>query len=247
MLAATAAAEDRHAWFRNLRRVAQQTLRQAAPARRFGRILDCGAGTGRNLDWLGDFGQPVGVELTPLAVAVGRAKGRPLIRGSVTHLPFADGTFDLATSFDVLYCLDDHAERQALSEMYRVLAPGGLVLVNVCALEILRGAHSALTHEVRRYTRRQLAERLTSARFQVERITYTNAALFLPTLASRGLERLSGRAEHASEGDLTVPSPIVNRALNVVLWSEAQLLKRVNLPVGTSVMAVARKASGGPA
>ncbi len=241
MLAATAAAEDTHAWFRGLRRNAQRLLTTAARGRPFPRILDCGAGTGRNLDWLADFGRPIGVELTPLALSAGRAKGRPLIRGSVTALPFAEATFDLATSFDVLYCLEDASERQALAEMWRVLKPGGVVLVNAAALDILRGSHSTLTHEVRRYTRQRLTERLVSAGFAIERVTYTNMILFPPTLGVRGWQQLTGRAAEASDADLAVPSRPVNAVLDLCLTAEAALLSVMNLPIGTSVMAVGRK------
>jgi SAM-dependent methyltransferase len=241
MLTATAASEDAHAWFRGLRRVARQMLDEAARDQRLDRIVDCGSGTGRNLDWLADLGRPVGVELTPVGLQAGRKKGRPLIRGSVAALPFADTTFDLATSFDVLYCLDDATEAQALLEMWRVLRPGGIVLVNAAAFEVLRGSHSTLTHEVRRYTPRSLTQRLTTAGFTVERVTCTNALLFLPTLAVRGFQQLTGRAAEPSDADLAVPSAPVNAVLNWELTLEARLLKLMNFPFGTSVMAVGRK------
>lgn len=241
MLVATAASEDTHAWFRGLRRVARQMLDSALGGRAIDRIVDCGSGTGRNLDWLAGFGRPIGVELTPVGLAVGREKGRPQVRGSVTALPFPDAVFDLATSFDVLYCLDDAAERQALREMWRVLRPSGLVLVNAAAFEILRGSHSTLTHEVRRYTPRGLSERMTAAGFAVERVTCTNALLFLPTLAVRGLQQLTGKADEPSDADLAVPSPPVNAVLDWELRLEASLLKFVNFPFGTSVMALGRK------
>lgn len=241
MLAATAAAEETHAWFRGLRRTAHRLLLDATRGRPLGRIVDCGAGTGRNLDWLAAFGEAVGVELTPLAIDVGRTRGRRLVRGTVTTLPFPAATFDLATSFDVLYCLDNESERQAIDEMWRVLKPNGRVLINAAAFDVLRGSHSALTHEVRRYTRQRLRERLERAGFTVERITYTNMTLFLPTLAIRGVQQLTGRAAEASDADLTVPSPVVNATLDAILRVEAAALGVVNLPVGTSVMAVARK------
>jgi SAM-dependent methyltransferase len=241
MLEATARAEDVHYWFRGLRRHAQQMLRAAAPGQRLGHIIDCGAGTGRNLDWLGHFGFAVGVELTPAGLAVGQARGRRMVRGSVTALPFADTTADLATSFDVLYCLDDASESLALREMWRVLKPGGLVLVNVAALDILHGSHSTLTHEVRRYTRARLRERLERAGFRVERLTFTNMSLFPPALAVRALQRLTGRASEASDADLAVPASPVNGVLNTILTAEAAILSRTNLPIGTSIMAVARK------
>jgi len=92
---------------------------------------------------------------------------RPLIQGTVTQLPFADASAALLTSFDVLYCLDDASEQAAVREMWRVLRPGGLLLVNVAALEILHGSHSTLTMEVRRYTKTRLRQLLAGAGFMM--------------------------------------------------------------------------------
>jgi SAM-dependent methyltransferase len=241
MLEATAKAEDTHYWFRGLRRHARRLLDRAVGGRALSLVVDCGAGTGRNLEWLGDFGPAIGVELTPVALEVGRARGRRLVRGTVTALPIADASADLATSFDVLYCLDDESEARALAEMWRVLRPGGLALVNVAALDVLRGAHSTLTHEVRRYTRRRLAGRLERAGFVVERLTFTNMCLFPPAFVHRALERLTGRASEPSDADLRVPPAAVNAALNALLTGESLVLAAANLPIGTSLMAVARK------
>jgi SAM-dependent methyltransferase len=244
MLAATAAAEDAHYWFRALRRNAEALLRKAAPTAPLRRILDCGAGTGRNLDWLSRYGDAVGIELTPAGLAVGRAHRRRLVRGTVTALPFPDGLFDLATSFDVLYCLEDQAEAEALREMWRVLRPGGLALFNVAALDVLHGSHSTLTAEVRRYTKARLRSRLLGAGFVVTRLTFANMLLFPPALAVRTLERLTGRAERASEADLQVPRGLINAILDWGLTVEHAWLRAANLPIGTSLMAVATKPEG---
>ena len=245
MLEATARAEDAHYWFLGLRRVARQMLTTALDGARPRRIIDCGTGTGRNLDWLHAFGDVVGIDRSPTGMAVARSAGRRVVQGVVNALPFKDGCADVATSFDVLYSLPDEIEKKALAEMRRVLAPGGIVLVNAAALDILHGSHSTLTMEVRRYTRRRLASRLTDAGFQVERITYTNATLFLPALAVRGLERMTGRDAQPSEADLTTPHALVNGTLNAALTAEAAWLRVANLPIGTSVMAVARKPRAG--
>lgn len=241
MLAATARAEDHHFWFIGLRRFAKQVLDGAAPAGGAGVVIDCGAGTGRNLDWLEAYGAAVGVELSPAGLAVARAAGRRMVRGSVAALPFADGAAGLVTSFDVLYCLDDDVERQALREMHRVLRPGGLALVNAAALDILHGSHSALTREQRRYTPARLRRRLEAAGFRVERLTFTNMTTFPVTLAVRGFDRLAGRAGTASEADLRVPVRPVNAAFNVALAGEAMLLRAVDLPIGTSLLCLARR------
>jgi SAM-dependent methyltransferase len=246
MLEATAAAEDQHFWFRGLRRNAQRLLTTAlGSGRRVDRIVDCGAGTGRNLDWLRSFGPVVGIELSPVGLRVGRAHHRPLVRGTVTQLPFRDAMADVVTSFDVIYCLDDASEQQAVREMSRVLKPGGVLLVNVAALEILRGSHSALTMERRRYNREKLRSVLAGAGFQIERMTFTNMATFPVTLAVRWVERVTGRADTASESDLRVPAAPINRAFDAALIVEHALMSVIDLPIGTSLMCVARKPGRG--
>jgi SAM-dependent methyltransferase len=244
MLEATARAEDRHFWFTGLRRHARQMLDRALGGRSVRLIVDGGSGTGRNLDWLQAYGPAVGVERSPVGLAVGRVHGRRLVQGTVTALPFANESADVATSFDVLYCLDDASEAQAIAEMWRVLRPGGVLLVNVAALEILRGSHSTLTHEVRRYTRARLTASLERAGFVVERITYTNMTTFPITLAVRLADRLTGRDAVASDVEFTVPPAPVNAVLDASLAAEAGLARWMSLPVGSSVMALARKPAG---
>ena len=241
MLEATAAAEDRHFWFRGLRKNARYVLERALGSERDGLIVDCGSGTGRNLDWLSTFGPVVGIEQSPTGLRVGREHGRRMIPGSVTHLPIRSGSARVVTSFDVLYCLDDIAENQAVREMFRVLSPGGVAIVNVAALDFLRGSHSTLTHEQRRYTTERLRTLLEQAGFAIERITYANMVTLPLVVAVRLGERLTGRADTASDADLRVPAAPVNGTLAALLSIEHAMLRAVNLPIGSSVLAVARK------
>ena len=71
------------------------------------------------------------------------------MRASITDIPFASGTFDLVTSFDVLSTLDDAMEQRALAEIRRMLRPGGALIVNTAALRFLRGQHAVFASEVR--------------------------------------------------------------------------------------------------
>jgi len=241
MLEATARAEDRHFWFIGLRRHARQMLDAALRGGTVHVIVDCGTGTGRNLDWLQQYGLAVGIERSAVGLRLGRARRGRLVQATVTALPVATASADLVTSFDVLYCLDEASEAQAVGEMFRVLKPGGIALINVAALDILRGAHSTLTHEVRRYTRTRLGARLEQGGFRLERLTYTNMATFPITLASRLADRLTGRAAKGSAAEFTVPPAPINAILDAALAVEAGLARFVNLPVGSSIMAIARK------
>src|SRR5262245_3373454 len=174
LLRATAEAEARHFWFRGFRAFVTPLLREAARRRPGGlaRLLDCGCGTGANLTLLNQFGRAYGFDLSPVGTRIGRQSGRTLIaRASVAAAPFPSAAFDIVTSFDVLYSLDDATERAAIGEMFRLLKPGGFAVVNVAAMESLRGDHSVLSHEIRRYGRADLRSRLVAAGFAIERIT----------------------------------------------------------------------------
>jgi SAM-dependent methyltransferase len=240
LLEATARAERDHFWFNGFRRFVQPLLADAVKSRPNPLILDCGCGTGNNLTMLRRYGRAIGLDITWSGLAYAQRNGeRQVVRASATSLPFPSSQFDLVTSFDVLYAFDDQMERDALNEMYRVLRPGGQIIVNVAALRILTGNHSVLGGEKRRYHRRELAEHLERTGFTVLRITYTNFTL-LPIVAGvRFLQRLAGHQESTAE--MTVPAAPINSSLSGVLAVEAAALRVMNMPLGSSLLAVARK------
>ncbi len=246
LLRATAEAEARHFWFRGFRAFVTPLLRQAVAGRsRTGatRLLDCGCGTGANLALLNRFGRAYGFDLSAVGVRIGRQSGRTLIaRGSVAAAPFPDASFDVVTSFDVLYSLDDRTERAAIAEMFRLLKPGGHAIVNVAAMESLRGDHSVLSHEMRRYSRPDLRSRLEAAGFSIVRITYTNFALFIPMVIARTLQRWRGlREERDAQQEITVPVEPVNALMSGLLMLEGFWLRVFNEPAGSSLLCLARK------
>src|SRR5262249_19239016 len=116
LLRATARAEARHFWFRGFRAFVTPLLQHAAAGRTDARLLDCGCGTGANLELLGRFGHAFGFDLTEIGLQIGREAGRTrLARASVTAVPFPTGAFDIVTSFDVLYSLADPDEAVAIA------------------------------------------------------------------------------------------------------------------------------------
>ena len=244
LLDATARAERDHFWFHGFRRFVAPLLAEAAAGRTDLRILDCGCGTGNNLQMLRRFGHAAGIDITFSGLAYARRQGERLVaRASAFTLPFSADTFDLVTSFDVIYAFDDRQAAAALSEMHRVLRPGGHLLLNVAALPVLRGNHSVLGGEVQRYTRRGLRRHLERAGFQIRRLTYTNASI-LPIVAGvRFAQRLAGHRE--SNAEMTVPAAPINAALSGLLALEASALRVMDMPLGSSLLALARKA--GPA
>ena len=116
-------------------------------------LLDAGCGTGNYTRALaGRVGRITAVDLSTsmLAVAEGKlqreeAAGRVAFReGSITDLPIADGSLDGVMFNQVLHHLEDGADSgypghgKAVAEAFRVLRPGGVVVINICTHEQLK-------------------------------------------------------------------------------------------------------------
>lgn len=237
LLELTSRAESSHFWFRGFRRFVTPILDRAAGGRTSLSVLDCGCGTGHNLRQLSRYGATFGVDLTTAGLAIARRTGRPLARADATRLPFSSRVFDVVTSFDMLQCVSDDVG--AVREIARVLKPGGHFAGSVAALEILHGDHSVLSEEVRRYTRGSLTRLLRHGGFEPVVTRYAFASLFPFMLVVRALQRMRGA--RATGREITVPGAPVNWALTRMVCAEAALASRVALPVGTSLLFLAKK------
>jgi SAM-dependent methyltransferase len=242
LLRATAKAEATHFWFRGFRAFVRPFIQEAVAGIRSPRILDCGCGTGANVEWLGGFGATCGFDLSEVGLHIARERGPTrLARASVTAVPFRGELFDLVTSFDVLYSLDQPDEHAAVAEMRRVLKPGGRIVVNVAAMKGLAGNHSVFSHERRRYTRASLRRLLIDNGFLIERLTYTNGSLFVPLAIIRAAQRWRGLSSEKEAQDITVPAAPINAALGALLQVESVWLRRFDEPFGSSLLCLARK------
>jgi len=101
------------------------------------RLLDVACGTGRTLHQLARTHPALrlyGVDLSPAYVRIARRRLEriadvALAVENAEALPYADATFDLATSVYLFHELPRNARRNVLRELYRVVRPGGLVVI----------------------------------------------------------------------------------------------------------------------
>lgn len=207
------------------------------------RILDCGCGTGSNLEMLRPYGTAIGFDLSRVGTEFAKAHGHRVARASISRMPFQAATFDLVTSFDVFQVIADDIEQAGIREMARVVKPGGWLLLHVAALEILHGKHSVLSEEKRRYTSKTLRALVEGAGFAIERITFDHLTLLPLMLPVRLWHRFTAQdgVVAAGESEITVPMAPVNAALSALVSLEALALKAVDMPIGASLMCLARK------
>jgi SAM-dependent methyltransferase len=231
-------AEDRHWWYRGRRTVLARVLEDLSLPTG-ARILDAGCGSGRNMVELARFGNVSAVELSATSVELARGRGAgEVVEGSVLEMPFADASFDLAASLDVIEHLEDDVG--ALRELRRVVAPGGCLLATVPAYQWLWSGHDEVNHHHRRYTRRALARAGERAGWSEMRTTYFNSLLLPVAIVLRVLERFSSRPTESSL-DLWVPPEPINWLLERPLALEAALIgRRGRIPAGLSLLTVFR-------
>lgn len=184
-----AAIEDRMWYFRALHRHIADALERRLEAGSV-RVLDAGCGTGGLIRRLGP-NHPAwrwaGVDLSPLACGLARERvpAAEVREASVTALPWGDAAFDAVVSADVLYHVEDDAA--ALREFFRVLRPGGTVVINVPAYRWLWSYHDVAVQSQRRYGRGELIAKLAAAGFIGVRTTHWNALPFPLVVARRKL------------------------------------------------------------
>jgi SAM-dependent methyltransferase len=107
-------------------------------------VLEIGCGPGRDGEAIAAAGfEYTGTDLSPGMVEVARATGLDARVASATDLPFDDHSFDAAWSMSTLMHLDDAELDRALSEVARVLVPGGLFAVGMWGARELTVGHLA--------------------------------------------------------------------------------------------------------
>lgn len=231
--------EDTHWWFTARRAIVKRFLQANLPSSHGLKVIDVGCGTGGMLPLLAEFGHDVtGLDTSDdaLKFAQTRAPSARLLKGQLPDGLPAGEQFDLITAFDVIEHIPDAVS--ALKVLRGALTPNGRLVVTVPAFQFLWSDHDVLNHHQRRYNDALLREHLSGAGFTPEHSSYFNTWLFPGIAAVRLIQKLSPKTGGAS--DFSIPSPLMNKALELLFGSERFLVARNRLPVGVSLIGIAR-------
>ena len=221
--------EEKHFWFHIRRKWIFDRIKKFVPSH--AKILEVGCGAGNVSSFLSRKGHTViGCEL--YAEAINMAwPGFLKVQGDSNSLPFKDSSFDMAGFFDVI----EHFENDIspIKEAFRVVRKGGIIAVTVPARKELWSHIDEVSIHKRRYDKEMLRHLFAETKLTPLLSEYMFMSLYMPMKYMRGKN---------NNGDLHLKAhALVNHLLTGLFDIERFISKGLSLPIGTSIIAIARK------
>ena len=244
--------EEQHWWFVARRQILAEVIGAVLPPSRETTIVDVGCGTGANLARLADAYECVGIDTSPDAIRLARARFPQVqfIRGTAPRdLKEVVDRTQLVLMTDVLeHVPDDFA---LFSELLAATKPGTYFLLTVPADLSLWSEHDESFGHYRRYDTQRLEAIWQGLPVRPIFVSHYNARLYPLVKAVRQWNRFRGKSAGEAGTDFHLPNGAVNRALAQVFAGERERLVRLArgqskspYPRGVSLMALLTREAG---
>lgn len=206
-------------------------------------ILEIGCGSGEITSYLSKNNNVMGIDIYHDALEYCREKGLTnLLEGDINQLDISKyyGTFDIILALDVLEHIQDDVE--TMHRAYKMLKPGGYFLVNVPAHKFLWSEHDEALHHKRRYHSLEITQKLKDSGFEIVKKSYFVTTAFFPILFIRTWNTLFKKSAYPQTSYVPLPN-YLNAFATKIMETEAKLLCKFSLPIGTTLTVVAKKAN----
>lgn len=237
--------EETNWWFVSRRNIILQQLKgNKVPSK--AKILDIGSAGGILSLYLISKGYENVYSLDYSEDAIALCKKRGLKNAFVMdgqRPDFPEHEFDVIIASDSLEHLFD--DKLALNNWFKILKANGIAIIYVPAFMWLWSKHDEINFHYRRYTRKELNNKLTSCGFTIVKSGYWNFLVFIPTAILRLMQKAFKKGnlkKMNSQSDQLLKLPKwINKILMGLVIFENKLTSKIRLPIGISTFAIAKK------
>jgi len=237
-------AEKKHFWFRArnklilffIKKYCQKITKQKH------RMLEIGCGNGNVLRYLRNNKidcQGGDLFIEGLIDCQKKVKA-PLYQIDALRLPFRS-YFDIVGMFDVVEHIDK--DIKLLTQVHKALKPRGKILVTVPACKKLWGRYDEVAMHKRRYSKKELMKKIEDSGFVIERVTYFFSFLLPILILFRHINMK--RNKNLTNDEFLKKEiqiiPFFNTLFLSILGIERTLIHFIDLPIGSSLIAIAKK------
>ena len=209
-------------------------------------ILDAGCGTGGTILYLKNKGYHniCGFDISSYAVDICKERNLNVFHEDIRNIDkhFNEDCVDIIICSDILYFLNSDDIEEVLQNFFSILKNNGIVIINLPALRVFKGAHDIAVGIKYRFSKRLIKELFSSTEFFIKEMYYWPFLLSSIIL----LIRLFQRIKMFFKNDLTITSDLKQypNIINTVLFGlnkiERQILKNRGF-YGSSIFISAQK------
>lgn len=164
--------------------------------------------------------------------------GVPLIRFDLLKCPLPERSIDILVMLNVLEHIED--DIHALKNAFKLLKPGGSLIIEVPAAPYLYDAYDAELMHYRRYSIGQLLSKLKLAGFIVSEKTHLGFIVFPAFFAMKLFNKLLHSKKNSlvkKQASITASSKLLHFLINL----ESKIFKHMQLPFGIRILITAKK------
>jgi SAM-dependent methyltransferase len=231
--------EETYWWFIARSAILLKVINNICKFDKSSNILDAGCGTGGFAEKLSSISNVICLDTSEIALSYCHLRGLTNTHQCIlSDYQKGEDRIDGITLLDVVEHIED--DYGVLRDAYNMIDNEGYVIITVPAYQWLWCRHDEIHMHYRRYNKAQIVNVVKSAGFRIKYSSYFNTFLFLPAVAKRFLDKITG-ADKTNDNPIEPVPEFLNKLFTKIFMLEKSLLPSIKFPFGLSILVIAQK------